>query len=157
LVVRVGVLGCGLIAQAMHLPFLAQLRDFFRIAALVAPSATVRNALALVYVVDREYERLEQLLSDGGIDALLVCSPNGTHAATYERRLGGQSVQIFRSYEESYRRELVHFHHCVTAGEECRTPPEQARVDIEVLTEMFFAASQGANRFHQPGRGEAAS
>jgi hypothetical protein len=32
----------------------------------------------------------------------------------------------------------------VTEGEECRTPPEQARLDIEVLTQMFLASKRRA-------------
>ena len=49
-------------------------------------------------------------------------------------------VRIAQAYGESFARELDHFHRCVTAGEVCRTPPEQARLDIEVLTQMFLAA-----------------
>jgi predicted dehydrogenase len=49
-------------------------------------------------------------------------------------------AQIFESYEESFARELAHFHDCVVNGVECRTPPEQARLDINVLTQMFLKA-----------------
>jgi Oxidoreductase family, NAD-binding Rossmann fold len=49
-------------------------------------------------------------------------------------------VQTFESHRESFVRELVHFHECITEGVECRTPPEQARIDIEVLTQMFLAS-----------------
>src|SRR5262249_31038272 len=37
-------------------------------------------------------------------------------------------VESFESYEESFARELAHFHDCVLDGTECRTPPEQARL-----------------------------
>lgn len=50
---------------------------------------------------------------------------------------GGRATTTFESYDEAYQRELVHFHDCVTAGAVCRTPPEQARLDIEVLAQMF--------------------
>jgi predicted dehydrogenase len=43
------------------------------------------------------------------------------------------------SYADSYTRELEHFHACVTRGEPCRTPPEQARADIALLTRMYRA------------------
>ncbi|MDQ2966974.1 MAG: Gfo/Idh/MocA family oxidoreductase [Actinomycetota bacterium] len=46
--------------------------------------------------------------------------------------------ESFESYEESFARELAHFHECIVNGTECRTPPEQARLDIAVLTEMFL-------------------
>jgi hypothetical protein len=34
----------------------------------------------------------------------------------------------------------MHFHDCIVDGEPCRTPPEQARLDIDVLTRMFMAS-----------------
>jgi hypothetical protein len=55
-------------------------------------------------------------------------------------RDGARVTESFESYEESFARELVHFHDCVTRGVECRTPPQQARLDMDVLTRMFLAA-----------------
>jgi predicted dehydrogenase len=52
-------------------------------------------------------------------------------------------TESFESYEESFARELAHFHDCIVNGTECRTPPEQARVDMAVLTEMFLKAGKG--------------
>jgi hypothetical protein len=49
----------------------------------------------------------------------------------------------FESYEESFARELAHFHACVVNGTDCRTPPEQARLDMDVLTQMFLRAGSG--------------
>jgi predicted dehydrogenase len=51
-----------------------------------------------------------------------------------------RSVHVFESHREAFVRELEHFHDCVTRGAACRTPPEQARLDIDVLTKMFRAA-----------------
>lgn len=56
---------------------------------------------------------------------------------------GGNATESFQSYEESFARELRHFHDCVVNGSECRTPPEQARLDIDVLTQMFLKAGAG--------------
>jgi predicted dehydrogenase len=56
---------------------------------------------------------------------------------------GARVVESFESYEESFARELAHFHECVVDGTECRTPPEQARLDIDVLTQMFLRAGAG--------------
>jgi len=50
------------------------------------------------------------------------------------------AVRIAESYEEAFARELAHFHGCVADGTPCRTPPEQARLDIDVLTKMFLAS-----------------
>jgi predicted dehydrogenase len=52
----------------------------------------------------------------------------------------GRVVETFESYEESFARELAHFHDCIVEGTECRTPPDQARMDIDVLTQMFLKA-----------------
>jgi len=51
-----------------------------------------------------------------------------------------RAAEVFESYEESFARELAHFHDCIEGRAECRTPPEQARVDIDVLTRMFLKA-----------------
>jgi predicted dehydrogenase len=52
-------------------------------------------------------------------------------------------AESFESYEESFARELAHFHDCVVNGTECRTPPDQARLDMDVLTQMFLKAGSG--------------
>ena len=52
------------------------------------------------------------------------------------------SARTLTSYEESFSRELEHFHECITDGTPCRTPPEQARLDIDVLTRMFLASGR---------------
>ena len=57
-----------------------------------------------------------------------------------ERRDGANAAQEWTGYEEAFSRELDHFHACMTEGAACRTPPEQARLDIEVLTAMFLAS-----------------
>jgi predicted dehydrogenase len=53
---------------------------------------------------------------------------------------GARSAKVFESYEESFARELAHFYDCIANGVECQTPPEQARLDIDVLTQMFLKA-----------------
>jgi predicted dehydrogenase len=52
----------------------------------------------------------------------------------YRRRTRGGATSEHRSWREAYVRQLEHFHDCVTTGAACRTPPEQAREDIELLT-----------------------
>ena len=78
--VRVGVVGGGLVAQAEHLPYLSALRDRFTIAALAEPSAIVRDALGARYGISGLHADYRSLLDAGGVDALVVCSPAGTHA-----------------------------------------------------------------------------
>ena len=57
-----------------------------------------------------------------------------------ETEESARSVRVVESHEESFLRELVHFHACIVEDVECRTPPEQARIDIDLLTRMFLAA-----------------
>ena len=78
--VRVGVVGGGLVAQAMHLQYLAAKPDLFAIAALAEPSLTVREALGARYGIAGLHADYRRLLDAGDVDALVVCSPAGTHA-----------------------------------------------------------------------------
>jgi predicted dehydrogenase len=80
LTVRVGVVGAGLVAQAEHLPYLSELRDRFTLAAIAEPSRTVRDALGARYGVEDLHEDYRSLLDAGGLDAVVVTSPAGTHA-----------------------------------------------------------------------------
>src|SRR6266540_6009828 len=77
---RVGVVGGGLVAQAMHLHYLAAMRERFELTALAEPSRTVRDALSDRYGISGSYADYRGLLDAGGLDAVLICSPAGTHA-----------------------------------------------------------------------------
>lgn len=78
--VRVGVVGGGLIAQVSHLPYLAQMSDRFDVVAIVDPSLKVRQTLAARYGARSCYADHVGLIDAGVADAVVVCSPNGTHA-----------------------------------------------------------------------------
>ena len=70
--VRIGVVGCGAIAQIQHLPFLTELAEEFEVAAVcdVSPSA-VEYAAKMFHVPNRFTDYREMLDSD--IDAVLMC------------------------------------------------------------------------------------
>src|SRR2546421_11311843 len=78
--VRVGVIGCGMVAQAEHLQNLLQLSDRFEIAALADPSPTVREAMAARYSVSRVHGDHGELLAAGELDAVVISSPPATQA-----------------------------------------------------------------------------
>ncbi len=78
--VRVGVVGGGLVAQAEHLHYLAAQRDRFELVALAEPSTTVREALGARYGIPGLHADHRELVDAGGLDAVVVCSPAGTHA-----------------------------------------------------------------------------
>jgi predicted dehydrogenase len=81
-VLRVGVVGGGFVAQAVHLPWLAELSRRFAVVALADPSPRVRERLGARYGIARLYPDHRRLLEHAALDAVLVCSPNATHAAT---------------------------------------------------------------------------
>lgn len=76
---RLGVVGGGLIAQAVHLPNLARLGDRFEVCALADPSERVRERLSARYGL-RPYADWRELVEREELDAVLVCSPHATHA-----------------------------------------------------------------------------
>ncbi len=75
---RVGVVGCGLIAQVMHLHYLRELADRFEIAAICDLSEEVRSACAREYGVSKVFGSWQELL-DEPLDAVLVLT-SGSHA-----------------------------------------------------------------------------
>jgi predicted dehydrogenase len=50
---------------------------------------------------------------------------------------GAHAVTNDRHADDAYVAELRHFHACVTDGIACRTPPEQALRDIELLRDLY--------------------
>lgn len=75
---RVGVIGCGLIAQVMHLHYLRELADRFEIAAVCDLSEGVRDACAREYGVSKAFGSWQELLEEP-LDAVLVLT-SGSHA-----------------------------------------------------------------------------
>src|SRR5262245_9362091 len=77
---RVGVLGCGTVAQIMHLPYLHSMPDLFEIAALSDLSPGLLKILGERYSVPvkRQYTDYHDLLASD-VDAVLVLS-SGSHA-----------------------------------------------------------------------------
>jgi predicted dehydrogenase len=73
--IRIGVIGCGLVAQAMHLPHLRELHDRFELAALCDLSPGLLGELGARYGVARRFLDHRALL-DGPLDAVLVATPD---------------------------------------------------------------------------------
>lgn len=85
--IRLGVSGGGFVAQVMHLPLLRELSDRFALTALADPSPRVRSGLVARYGFERSFASAEEMLAGCELDAVLVCSPNGTHAGAVLRAL----------------------------------------------------------------------
>jgi predicted dehydrogenase len=76
---RVGVVGCGVIAQVMHLPHLLELDDRFELRALCDISEQTAHACAHRYGGPAAYTSWEEMLSAQPLDAVLVLT-SGSHA-----------------------------------------------------------------------------
>jgi predicted dehydrogenase len=75
---KVGVVGCGLIAQVMHLHYLRELSDRFEIAAICDLSAEAREAVGREYGVTNQFESWQELVAQP-LDAALILT-SGSHA-----------------------------------------------------------------------------
>jgi predicted dehydrogenase len=75
---RVGVVGCGFIAQVKHLPLLRELPDRYELAALCDLSEEVVRACAQRFGVERTFTSWEDLLAEP-LDAVWVLT-GGSHA-----------------------------------------------------------------------------
>ena len=68
---RVGIIGCGEIAQIMHLPYLAELPQF-EIGALCDLSPTVVNAIGERYGVHNRYTDYHDLVAQSDLDIIAI-------------------------------------------------------------------------------------
>lgn len=76
--IRVGVVGCGLIAQVMHLPHLRELDDRFEVAALCDIAPEPLEFAGRAFPAARRHHDWTALLEER-LDAVLVLTP-GSHA-----------------------------------------------------------------------------
>jgi len=80
---RVGVIGCGGIAQMMHLPTLAERPDLFEIAAVADISEAVLSAVADRYHVAERSRDFRDVAKSPNVDAVFVLS-SGRHDTALE-------------------------------------------------------------------------
>ncbi|MCZ7645851.1 MAG: Gfo/Idh/MocA family oxidoreductase [Planctomycetota bacterium] len=73
--IRIGVVGCGAIAQIMHLPHLRQLHETYDLAALCDISPGALNYCGEQWHVEskRRHASAQAMVEQGGLDAVLVC------------------------------------------------------------------------------------
>jgi myo-inositol 2-dehydrogenase / D-chiro-inositol 1-dehydrogenase len=88
-VLRVGVAGLGIVAQAVHLPLLARRWDLFEITALCDLSASRCAAIGSRYDVasSRHYSSIDDMCERAPIDAVLVLT-SGSHGSAVVSCLG---------------------------------------------------------------------
>jgi predicted dehydrogenase len=82
---KVGVIGAGLISQAMHLPHLALLRDRFELAVVADPSPTVRERVGDRFGIPARVATASEAIAHPGLHGVVIGTPNATHAADRAR------------------------------------------------------------------------
>ena len=91
--VRIGVIGCGAIAQVQHLPFLSELAEEFELTAVCDVSAgAVDYAASLFHVPAKFTDHRAMLAAD--IDAVLLCQSDPKTAAIIDCLQAGKHVLV---------------------------------------------------------------
>jgi predicted dehydrogenase len=76
---QVAVIGCGTVAQIMHIPYVVSSQNA-NLVAVVDPVLDRAECIANMYNVPQYYESVTSLLNDIDVDAVVVCTPSHTHA-----------------------------------------------------------------------------
>ena len=92
---RLGIIGCGEVAQIIHLPTLHHLREFFTVTAICDVSARVREEVGARWGIAARLADHRALLDRGDVDAVLVANPHPFHAETARDAMrAGKHVMI---------------------------------------------------------------
>jgi predicted dehydrogenase len=78
--IRVGIVGCGEVAQIMHGPSLYQLADRFEVTALCDVSPRILEELGKLWNVQTLTTNHRELVARSDVDAVLISNPNAFHA-----------------------------------------------------------------------------
>ena len=79
-IIRVGVVGCGEVAQIIHLPTLQNLRDQFHVTAICDVSAAVLDGVGDRYNIQARFRDYRELVASPDVDAVLIANPHVYHA-----------------------------------------------------------------------------
>ena len=77
--VEVGVVGCGAIAQLVHIPNLVELPTV-SVAAVCDENRPKAQLVAERFEVPAVYSSVEEMIEHPGLDAVIVCTPNQLHS-----------------------------------------------------------------------------
>lgn len=79
---RIGIIGCGGVAQIVHLPTLYQLGHLFEVTAICDVSDKVLAGVGAAWGIERRARNYQELLAFDAVDAVLIANPSAYHAET---------------------------------------------------------------------------
>jgi predicted dehydrogenase len=82
--VKIALVGCGAVTQAVYTPLLSRRRDLFEVTAVCDLSRTLADAVGDRLGAARRYTTLTEMLADGGFEAVIMLA-SGSH---------GESVRL---------------------------------------------------------------
>ena len=131
---KIGILGCGRIAQVRHIPELAQNANV-QLAGYYNPTRSRAEEMARKYG-GQVYDSVEQMLEDNSIDAVVVCLANSAHAPVCIRALqAGKDVLCEKPM--------------ATTLEECEAMVQASKQSGHLL---LIAQNQRLTRAHQEAK-----
>ncbi|CAM2155553.1 putative dehydrogenase [Pararobbsia alpina] len=78
-ILRVGIVGCGEVAQIIHLPALRELPELFDVTALCDVSQVVLDGVGAWVPSAKRYLRYEDLIASADVDVVLIANPHVYH------------------------------------------------------------------------------
>lgn len=84
---RIGLVGCGLVTRAFHLPALVRLANVEVVAVADVDESSLRE-VADHFAIEGRYRTADELVQDARIDAVGVCVPPAAHA-----EVAGQALE----------------------------------------------------------------
>lgn len=102
-VVNVAVVGAGGFSKATHLPNLSQLKDKFRIYAIMSQTGLNAQNVAEQYHAEYSTTDYEKILTDPNVDLILICTRHNLHAKlTIDALEHGKSVLVEKPLAMSF-------------------------------------------------------
>ncbi|MFD0742729.1 Gfo/Idh/MocA family oxidoreductase [Phytohabitans flavus] len=118
--IRLGIVGLGAVAQAVHLPLLVKRPDLFTIASICDLSPEVTEVLGDRFGVpgSQRFHVLDEMLDHGGLDALMVLARGRTPRRFWRVLSGGCRSSARSRWPTPPRRSTGSSRRCPTSG--CR-------------------------------------
>jgi predicted dehydrogenase len=158
--IRVGIIGCGQIAQ-LHLTQYAKMGDHVRVVAAADSNEACARSTAEKFAVPHVYTELRELLKRDDIEAVDVCLHNNLHRPVTELALrAGKHVYCEKPMAGSYRDAAAMLETAKQTGRKLsiqlatlfsnETRAARELIDAGELGELYFARSTGWRRRNRP-------